>query len=79
MISCISFELPSCAEKDGGEMKLLEPGINKLWPNLERDVHTKRKRTTFYEFIASSRQLVLSGGLTIDANGNRILQRIIWR
>ena len=66
-------------KKDGSEMKLLAPGINKLWPNLERDVHKKTERTTFYEFIASSRQLVLSGGLTIDPNGNGILQRIIWR
>ena len=47
MISCISFELPSHAEKDGSEMKLLAPGINKLWPNLERDVHKKRKEQHF--------------------------------
>ena len=42
-------------------------------------VHTKRRGTRFYVFIASSRQLVLSDGLTIDAIGNEILQRIIWR
>ena len=38
-----------------------------------------RKEQHFYVFIASSRRLVLSDGVTIDAIGNRILQRIIWR
>ena len=78
MINCISLESPSRTEKDGGGIKLLAPGMSKLWPFLERDVHTKRKGTTFYAFIASSRQLVLCDGLMIDAIGNRILQRIIW-
>ena len=38
----------------------------------------KTEKTTFYVFIASSRQLVLCDGLTIDVIGNRILQKIIW-
>ena len=59
-------------------MKLLASGMNKLWPFLGRDVHTKWKGTSFYVFIASSRQLVLSDGLTIDAIRNGILQRINW-
>ena len=59
MISCISFESPSRAEKDGDEMKLLASGISKLWPFLGRDAHTEWKGTTFYVFIASSKQLVL--------------------
>ena len=60
-------------------MKLLAPRMSKLWPFLGRNVRTKRKGTTFYVFVASSRQLVLFDSLTIGAIANRILQRIIWR
>ena len=74
MISCISLESPSHAEKNGDGMKLLAPRMSKLWLFLGRDVRTKQKGTTFYVFIASSRQLVLSDGLTIDAIGNGISQ-----
>ena len=79
MINCIPLESLSHVKKDGGEMKLLVSRISKLWSFLGRDVHTKRKGTLFNVFIASSRQLVLSDGLTIDATGNGILQRIIWQ
>ena len=79
MISYISLESLSRAEKDGGRMKLLAPEMSELWPFLGRHVHTKRKGNTFYVFIASSRQLVLSDGLTINAIGNGISQRIIWQ
>ena len=78
VISCISFELPSRVEKDGDGMKLLAPRMSELWPFLGRDVH-KKKETTFYVLIASSRQLVLSDSLTMNAIGNRISQRIIQR
>ena len=60
-------------------MKLLAPRMSELWPFLGRDVYTKRKGTTFYVFIASSRQLVLSDGSMIDAIRNGISQKIIWQ
>ena len=62
-------------EKDGGGMKLLALRMSKLW----EEMYTQNGKEQHFVFIAPSRQLVLSDGLTIDAIGNGILQRIIWR
>ena len=66
----MSLESPSRAEKVGNEIKLLTSRMRPLY----KEIYTQNgKEQHFYVFIASSRRLVLSDSLTIDAIRSRIL------